>query len=127
MPSPATQAVEQGKQLSLADALSHLPEAAPTRSIELFRHGTLLVKWYGPRVTDLQQPHTRDEVYFVGRGSGDFVHAGSRMHFVTGDFLFAAASVVHRFENFSSDLGLWVLFYGPEGGEISATEAPPAI
>ena len=119
MPSPATQVVEQEKQISLAEALSRLSETSTTRSIELFRHGTLLVKWYAPRVTDLQQPHTRDEVYFVGRGSGDFVHAGSRTHFVTGDFLFAAAGVVHRFENFSGDLGLWVLFYGPEGGEAS--------
>ena len=31
--------------------------------------------------------------------------------------LFAAAGVEHRFENFSYDLALWVLFYGPEGGE----------
>jgi hypothetical protein len=25
--------------------------------------------------------------------------------------------VVHRFENFSNDLVVWVLFYGPVGGE----------
>jgi hypothetical protein len=31
--------------------------------------------------------------------------------------LFAAAGVEHRFENFSDDLALWVIFYGPEGGE----------
>ena len=33
------------------------------------------------------------------------------------DFLFAAAGVPHRFENFSYDFAVWVLFYGPEGGE----------
>ena len=31
--------------------------------------------------------------------------------------LFAAAGATHRFENFSDDLTVWVLFYGPEGGE----------
>jgi mannose-6-phosphate isomerase-like protein (cupin superfamily) len=118
MPSPPTHAATQGKHISLAEALSSLSETSTARSVELFRHGTLLVKWYAPRGTDLQQPHTRDEVYVVARGSGDFVHAGSRVRFEAGDFLFAAANVVHRFENFTGDLGLWVLFYGPEGGEL---------
>jgi hypothetical protein len=27
------------------------------------------------------------------------------------------AGVVHRFESFSNDLVVWVLFYGPVGGE----------
>jgi hypothetical protein len=31
--------------------------------------------------------------------------------------LFAAAAVQHRFENFTADLVVWVIFYGPEGGE----------
>src|SRR5580765_7139303 len=109
MPSPSTRVATQGKHISLAEALSSLSETSTTRSVELFRHGTLLVKWYAPRDTDLQQPHTRDEVYVVGRGSGEFVYADRRVRFVVGDFLFAAAGVVHRFENFSSDLGLWVL------------------
>ena len=117
MHSASTRPLDQGKQISLSDALSRLSESATPRSIELFRHGTLLVKWYAPRNVDLQQPHTRDEAYVVARGSGDFVYADGRVRFVAGDFLFAAAGVVHRFENFSSDLGLWVLFYGPEGGE----------
>jgi len=34
-----------------------------------------------------------------------------------GDFLFVPANAVHRFEDFSDDLELWVVFYGPEGGE----------
>jgi hypothetical protein len=31
--------------------------------------------------------------------------------------LFVPAGVVHRFEDFSDDLAIWVMFYGPEGGE----------
>ena len=33
------------------------------------------------------------------------------------EIYFVAAGTVHRFENFSGDLTLWVIFYGPEGGE----------
>jgi uncharacterized RmlC-like cupin family protein len=34
-----------------------------------------------------------------------------------GSFIFVPAGRIHRFENFSSDLTVWVVFYGPEGGE----------
>jgi hypothetical protein len=26
-------------------------------------------------------------------------------------------AAVHRFENFTDDFSVWVMFYGPEGGE----------
>lgn len=84
-----------------------------------FEHGTLSAEVYAPRGTDPQRPHSRDEVYIVIRGSGTFVHGEQRDPFVAGDFLFAAAGVVHRFEHFTDDLEVWVLFYGPEGGEAS--------
>ena len=29
------------------------------------------------------------------------------------------ARVEHRFEDFSDDFAVWVIFYGPEGGEAS--------
>lgn len=90
---------------------------APGGSTLAFEHGTLTVKVYAPRGTDPQQPHTRDEAYVVISGSGTFVHGGERVPFETGDFLFAAAGVVHRFEDFTDDFAVWVLFYGPEGGE----------
>jgi hypothetical protein len=41
----------------------------------------------------------------------------TRQTFGPTDILFAAAGVPHRFEDFSGDLTVWVLFYGPEGGE----------
>jgi hypothetical protein len=31
--------------------------------------------------------------------------------------MFVAAGVEHRFEDFSADLAVWVIFYGPPGGE----------
>jgi quercetin dioxygenase-like cupin family protein len=37
-----------------------------------------------------------------------------------GDFLFVAAGVEHRFEGFTDDFTVWVLFYGPEGAGQAA-------
>ena len=83
----------------------------------LFNHGTLEVEIYKPEKVDLQQPHTRDEVYVVISGTGEFLNGEVRTTFGPGDFLFVPAGVVHRFENFTDDFSTWVLFYGPEGGE----------
>jgi mannose-6-phosphate isomerase-like protein (cupin superfamily) len=87
----------------------------------LFRHGTLEVEFYKPDRVDRQQPHSRDEVYVVFTGTGHFFCGGIRMPFGPGDFLFVPAGVEHRFEEFSEDFTTWVLFYGPEGGEVSTT------
>lgn len=85
--------------------------------LNLFKHGSLVVEVYKPKKVDLQKPHTRDEVYIVISGSGQFLNGGERMDFSVGDFLFVPAGTVHRFENFTEDFTTWVLFYGPEGGE----------
>ena len=90
------------------------------RFIEAFSHGTLLVELYAPVGCDPQTPHSRDEVYIVVSGTGDFVVAGERSCFKPGDALFVAAGVEHRFENFTADFTTWVIFYGPVGGESSA-------
>ncbi|MEM8848253.1 MAG: cupin domain-containing protein [Bacteroidota bacterium] len=87
--------------------------------INLFEHGTLSVEVYKPKKVDLQKPHTRDEVYVVISGTGEFLNGNQRYMFAPGDFLFVPAGVEHRFENFTEDFATWVLFYGPEGGEKS--------
>jgi mannose-6-phosphate isomerase-like protein (cupin superfamily) len=83
-------------------------------------HGSLLVEYYAPRGGDIQIPHTRDEVYVVIRGSGRFLNGEERHLFGPGDVLFVPAGVVHRFEEFTDDFAVWVMFYGPEGGEPSS-------
>ena len=103
--------------IPVAHALAVLERAAGPRSVPLFRHGTLLVKYYAPRGEDPQKPHAQDEAYVVAQGTGTFFDGTTRRAFAPGDLLFAAAGVVHRFEAFSDDFGVWVLFYGPEGGE----------
>ena len=87
------------------------------RFAEAFAHGSMSVELYVPAGTDPQQPHDRDEVYFVMSGDGDFVVDGERMRFGAGDALFVPAGAEHRFENFSADFSTWVVFYGPRGGE----------
>jgi mannose-6-phosphate isomerase-like protein (cupin superfamily) len=109
-------------KVAIADAYRALPTAGGKAFAELFTHGTLAVEIYAPREIDRQEPHTRDEVYIIAQGTGEFVTQGlqgspQRIAFVAGDLLFVAARVPHRFENFSDDFFTWVLFYGPEGGE----------
>ena len=108
---------ESCKILRVAEALQKLPTVEGKRFATIFEHGSLAVEIYAPRGTDPQQPHTRDEVYFVASGSGEYVCGDHRQPFRATDLLFAAAGVTHRFENFTDDLAVWVLFYGPEGGE----------
>jgi hypothetical protein len=38
--------------------------------------------------------------------------------------LFVPALEEHRFERFTDDLIVWVMFYGPEGGEAAMGSAP---
>ena len=85
--------------------------------LKLFEHGTLAVEIYKPENVDLQQPHSRDQVYIVISGTGEFINGEKQVSFSPGDFLFVPAGVTHRFENFTDDFSTWVIFYGPEGGE----------
>ena len=105
--------------LTVKEAASSLPTPQGKRFATIFEHGSLLVEIYAPRGNDPQQPHTRDEIYFVASGTGEYVCGESRTMIGPSDLLFAAAGETHRFENFSADLVVWVLFYGPEGGEAS--------
>ena len=102
---------------TVENALLGLPGPDGQRFATVFEHGSLLVEVYAPRGIDPQKPHTRDEIYFVVTGTGEYVCGETRQPFGPTDLLFAAAGVAHRFENFTEDLTLWVLFYGPEGGE----------
>jgi mannose-6-phosphate isomerase-like protein (cupin superfamily) len=99
------------KPLSLTDALA-LPVPLGRRSAEAFADGDIEFRIYAPRGLDAQEPHDRDEVYIVARGRGHFRAGDVVTAFEPGALLFAAAHEVHRFENFSDDLAVWVIFYG---------------
>jgi mannose-6-phosphate isomerase-like protein (cupin superfamily) len=94
--------------------------AAGERSVRVLQHGTLDVVLGTPARPDEQTMHEQDEVYIVVRGRGVLFHDGKRDPFEAGDFLFVAAGIEHRLENFSDDLLVWRVFYGAKGGEVPA-------
>jgi mannose-6-phosphate isomerase-like protein (cupin superfamily) len=96
--------------LAAARALKLPPDR---RSAEAFRDGDLEIRFYAPPGIDPQTPHDRDELYIVASGNGCFRLADKVTRVGPGDLLFAAAQETHRFEDFSSDFGVWVVFYGP--------------
>ena len=106
-----------GRRATVAEALKWLPGQDGARFAKVMGHGTMEVEVYAPRGRDPQMPHSRDELYFVVSGNGEFVNGPYRHPFGPGDALFVPAGVEHRFEDFTDDLVVWVVFYGPEGGE----------
>ena len=105
-------------RVTLAEAMSApIPEGQ--RSALVMRHGSMTLRYYAPRGTDPQTPHEQDEIYLVACGTGSFVNGPERVPFGPGDVLFVPAGREHRFEDFSDDLGLWVVFWGPAGGEAA--------
>ena len=98
------------------DAAATPPEAGRISALITAR-GSMQLRWYAPRGTDTQAPHIQDELYVVVTGSGWFRRGETRAPFAPGDAIFVPAGEAHRFEDFTDDLGVWVIFYGPEGGE----------
>jgi mannose-6-phosphate isomerase-like protein (cupin superfamily) len=100
-----------------AAAAAATPPEPGRISARIMGQGSLQLRWYAPRGADAQAPHDQDEVYVVVTGQGWFRRGEERLPFGPGDAIFVPASVPHRFEEFSEDLGVWVMFYGPPGGE----------
>ncbi len=107
-------------RVTAAESLKLLPDEGDERFVKVLEHGSMEVEIYAPQNKDLQTPHTRDELYVVVSGSGEFVNGPERHPFGLGDVLFVPAGVEHRFEDFTEDFATWVIFYGPEGGEAGA-------
>jgi mannose-6-phosphate isomerase-like protein (cupin superfamily) len=105
--------------LGLAEALSKGPPPEGNLAVPIFSRGSVEIELYTPRGHDPQKPHTRDELYFVARGNGLFFDGETQQPVQPGSFLFVPAGQTHRFEAFSSDFAVWVVFYGPEGGELT--------
>ena len=123
MTDPGQATVPAPVRLRLGAALERLPAPTGERFAELLAHGSLCVEIYAPEGTDPQQPHDRDEVYVVARGTGTFWNGSERHPFAAGDVLFVPAGVPHRFEAFTPDFATWVFFFGPKGGEKGRSHA----
>ena len=85
----------------------------------MMQHGTMQIKYYSPKLVDKQTPHKQDEVYIIAEGHASFYRDGEMINCTKGDVLFVQAAIEHRFKDFSEDFATWVIFYGPEGGEIT--------
>lgn len=96
-----------------------VPVPKGQRSSLIMEHGSMSVRLYSPEQVDTQSPHEQDEVYVVASGGGWFVNGSTRHRFSAGDVLFVPAGVQHRFEDFEDNLAVWVIFYGPKGGELT--------
>jgi quercetin dioxygenase-like cupin family protein len=75
---------------------------------------------------DGQQPHDRDEVYFVVAGKARFTAAGETRDVAAGDLVFVAAGAEHRFHDVEHDLDLLVAFSDavPASGGMRAGPKP---
>jgi mannose-6-phosphate isomerase-like protein (cupin superfamily) len=112
--------------IRLADAQAVLPGPAGEHAMAMLQRGTLKAMLSLGRFAPLPRPttpHEQDEVYLVIRGAGVLFHDGKRDSFEAGDLLFVAAGTEHCFEEFTEDLTVWVVFYGPRGGEASPSRA----
>jgi mannose-6-phosphate isomerase-like protein (cupin superfamily) len=106
--------------IHLAEAQAGIADSANGRSVRVLQRGTLDVVLGTPARPDERTQHEQDEIYIVIRGRGILFHGGKRDPFESCDFLFVAAATEHRFEDFSNDLLLWRVFYGPKGGDVQA-------
>jgi len=82
------------------------------------QRGTLDVALSVPPSSNQQTPHARDEIYVIIRGRGTLFHDGEADPFDSGDLLFVAAGIEHRFGDISEDLAVWRVFYGAQRDEV---------
>ena|SRR6267378_1008503 len=103
--------------VSLADALSKGPPPPGSLAVPVFSHGPLWLS-FSLRLGKTRRSRihkTRCTLSPVGQV---YFFDGAQRHAVeAGSFLFVPAGQSHRFEDFSSDFVIWVVFYGREGGK----------
>jgi mannose-6-phosphate isomerase-like protein (cupin superfamily) len=66
---------------------------------------------------DQQTPHQEDEIYYVVRGRAALRIGSSTRPVGPGDCMFVAAGDVHRFEDITDDLELFVVFAPAYSGD----------
>jgi mannose-6-phosphate isomerase-like protein (cupin superfamily) len=114
----------RSRVIPFAEGRVQIPGPSGEHAVSLFEHGSLKVKLSMPTPPNRQNPHEQDEIYVIKQGRGVLVHDGERINVEAGDLMFVAAGTEHHFEDFSEDLAVWVIFYGPIGGESSNSGTP---
>ena len=109
---------DRSRVIRFAQARARIPGPAGGRSVNFMQRGTLDVALSLPPSSKQQTPHAQDEIYVIIRGRGILFHDGEPDPFESGDLLFVAAGIEHRFGEISEDLAVWRVFYGTQGGEV---------
>ena len=112
--------LDRSRVIPLAEAQKRIPGPPGAHFVTVMQRGTVRALLSLPVSPNRQTPHAQDEVYVIVRGRGVLFHDGRRDSFEDGDFIFVAAGIEHWFEDFTDDLAVWVVFYGPPGGEVPA-------
>lgn len=109
---------------SLEQVLSRLPRPATAKwpqgvfDAEVFAAPGISLSLFAPRGEDHQGAHDEDEFYLVASGHAvlhvrDLRDGWRRLEAKSGDALFVAAGIDHRFESISADFTAWVVFFPP--------------
>lgn len=106
----------------LAQVLSRLPLPATAKwpqgvfDTEVFAGPGISLSLFAPRGEDHQSAHDEDEFYLVASGHA-VLHVRDRregwrmLQANSGDALFVAAGIEHRFETISTDFTAWAVFF----------------
>jgi mannose-6-phosphate isomerase-like protein (cupin superfamily) len=80
--------------------------------LEFLRNRAMSVGYYALHAggVDPQTPHREDEIYFVIRGRGAITIAGRDFPVESGETIFVAKGVDHRFHSVTEPLELLVVF-----------------
>ena len=111
-------------KVSFDALLAQLPRAATATwpagepFVRALARGSMSVEAFAPNELDRQSPHAQDELYFIQRGSGRLTIKDVVHDCTAGDAFFVAAGEPHRFTEFTHDFATWVVFWGPQGGEL---------
>ena len=63
--------------------------------------------------TDLQSPHTEDEIYYIVSGAGTIEIDGEHREVSAGSVIYVEEHVPHRFHTITEDLSIIVVFAPP--------------
>jgi len=102
------------------DQLRRVLAATGKNWLEFMRSSSLSVGLYELPAggTDLQEPHTEDEVYIVMQGKATINVNGEDQPVQAGSVVYVAKQVPHKFHTIEEDLSVLVLFAPPESSGL---------
>jgi mannose-6-phosphate isomerase-like protein (cupin superfamily) len=113
---------QQGHVTISAMEMRPVPSASGRPYQEFLRSPYLSVGVYRlqPGATDLQEPHTEDELYYVMAGRGRFTADERTVDVEAGTCLFIPALERHRFHDITETLEVLVVFGPSEGSRLQS-------